>query len=269
MTATKRIAPLCPPGAFERLLQQHADRVWDGLPDRPIVKMTERQIEYSFTGWSAALFRHPVRRQAVAEMITWARLLNPDANCSAIALSVVQMTLSKTIDYQRAWHAAAQSLDLVVGAVCHDLPPARLRIDRSLLDLLEPSGVKIRGVMEQFYAPENREELSHHTNTVCLNREHFWTVEHEGTGSPILSTWTSLRSAEFDGTRLEIPQALPETILVGASGRQLGEIIETGVPHLDARRIQTAVGRDPERRGFWHSTTNTGFCLEPDWVELG
>ncbi len=269
MTTAKRIAAICPPGAFQRLLQQHADRLWDGLPDRPFVNMTERRIEYSFTGWSAALFRHPVKRQAVAEMITWARLQNPHANCSAIAMSLVHTTLSTTIEYQRAWHAAAQALDLVVNGVCHDMAPARLRIDRSLLSLLERSGVKARDVAGQFYAPENREELSHHTNTVCLNLDQYWTVEHEGTGSPIISTWTSVGSGEFDGTILEIPQCLPETILAAAQGRQLGEIAETGVPSLDTRRIEAARGRDPHRSGFWHSTTNTGFRLKPDWVELG
>ena len=89
-------------------------------------------------------------------------------------------------------------------------------------------------------------------------------------GLPVISTMVQIGRGLFEDRVLEIPDILPEVIMTAASGRQLGEIIATGVHQLDIRRIQAIIRYDKEgQRGGWHPDSNTEILLEPDLVSLG
>lgn len=79
-------------------------------------------------------------------------------------------------------------------------------------------------------------------------------------GEPVLWIGTDVLGMAYDGSFLSLPLKLPETIETAAPGRRVGEIVETGVPSLDASVI-THVATDDEG--------NTEFELKGDEMPLG
>ena len=255
-----------------QMLQRIADELWAGLPGEVDISLIEGRIRYRYAAWSAALFRHMVEGEtSLRSARCRIRSKSTGAEWQDVATLIVPDLLGWAISRQHARHASARSLGLDVDGRCADLRPGRFLIDRSLLQVLDLSGVEIREIAALICAEQDHDLLVHDGDEIWLTwQDRTFFVQHQSAGPPILSTWASIGRGEFDGTLLEIPDIVPEVYATAAAGRQLGETLSTGLPRLDARQVVTVTTFDKKRqRGGWHAKSNTEFALEPDWVHLG
>ena len=251
---------------LERLLQDAADTVSSGLPDRPRINIIRGEIHCSYVGWASALFRHEITHQI--KLIDARRPYRRQALWRDIALPVIEEFVGDHMADQRELHERAQAFGLVINGECHDLPIDRWLIDASLLHLLTASCFDIREAARTITAMA-RDELA------CGNGNSIWVglgdktfiVEPNKDGIPFISTLVDVGRAIYEDRALEFPDLLPEVVMTAASGRRLGEIIATGVAHLDARRIERIIRFKPPMGG-WHHDSRTQVKLEPDYVPL-
>lgn len=89
---------------------------------------------------------------------------------------------------------------------------------------------------------------------------------------PVVAATYPVGRGLYEGSHLVVPEPIPDTLAAAAAGRRLGDIVATGVPDLDERRIVSFENRrdDPDdddadpARSLANSAT-----LEQDLVELG
>lgn len=165
-------------------------------------------------------------------------------------------------------HAVALGLDLAPGGH-NDLPHERMMIDRLQKEMLD--GVDLHGPAAamatdgdylQFLA-NNLEYREHYVG------DHHFQLTQTGTSLPVLSAFLRIGRATYSGNALDLDDVLPEVVCTGVIGRQLKELVSTGLPELDARVITQVHPSRDEIVGFRPMDSRTRLQLTPNLVELG
>ena len=172
------------------------------------------------------------------------------------------------------WHMETHDAALLHGLSpggANDLPVERIQIDRLLKEMAVREGVDVHGPAEEIGRDDDYIQL------LANNQEYMgkfvgdrrFQLKQLGIGLPVLSTWLPLGRANYCGHAIDLDHKLPETICLGVIGRQLGDLVATGLPRLDARVITEVVTSSSCLMDHWPEDTKTRLYLEPDLVELG
>jgi hypothetical protein len=252
---------------LERLLQETADALWSGLPDRMRVSIEEGGIRCIYVGWSPPLVRHEIRDDI--DLDDARKPYGCHARWRDIVLPVMQTFIGDHVAEQRKLHARAETLGLVVDNRCHDLPVDRWLIDASLLRLVNASGINVLTAASAIVAMSWYDLSCGDGDTIWENvGDHTFCVELNKDGVPVISTPLDVGRGLYEDRSLEFPDLLPDALMDAASGRRLGEIVATGFDHLDARRVETIIRFKPPKGG-WRDCSRTQIRLEPEYVPLG
>lgn len=260
-------------GRLGRLFQKAADCVCINAPDRIHIRIEEERLRLAFTTWSPALTRQSYEQRIeladIDEYLVFPEELTTWEDC---ALPLMKSLLDRNPATQVARHECAQRLGLVRGGKCSSLDPVRLAVDRSILRMLDIAGIDVRSavasVSDNRRIPSDVLKLEH--LRLELQRPSISIVQF-GTCVPEVRTNLPLGRGWYGGDRLTFDTDLPATIAIASIGRRLGDVVATGDPVIDDRRITGLVGEpeavieDGELRRF----TRTSITLEPDLVEVG
>ncbi|WP_394653115.1 hypothetical protein [uncultured Sphingomonas sp.] len=262
------------PEKYSARLQAAADRLCSGLPDKVKVRLDDkRQIRLTCRTWSAAMTRVTFR-DAIPLAKARQRIPIGTTGTSRRALLMMKALIGDGLAVQADRHATAAALGLTVGRRRADLNPTRVLIDRYQKAVLLADGIDLHAVISEMGKarqwwgymrnPAERVHLD-----VLEPQVAMLTIEQKGLRSPVLSAWQQLsRHAFYDGETLDLDIPVPQVVAVAAAGRRLGEIVATGSPILDERRIVHVTTKLPHASNQ-RDWTVTKITLEPDLVEVG
>lgn len=74
--------------------------------------------------------------------------------------------------------------------------------------------------------------------------------------------------AHLSGRQFVVQTLIPETVLTASIGKPLGDIIATGIDHLDARIIEDANGRDAHTSANGDVSSRSTFTLQPERITI-
>lgn len=256
------------------LLQAAADRVLAGAPDQVTVEVESGRIRIGYTTWSPALTRQAYEAETelhdVADRLDF---LQDDPPPLSGAVDLMRYVIHDLPSIQKRRHAFACGLGLVDGARRRHLGPQRVRIDRTMLRMLDDAGVDAPALAARILA-------GHELPTDDIDLHRIWLkfgepsvrILFDEVEGPVVAATFQVGRGIYEGSHLVVPESIPDTLAAAAAGRRLGDIVSTGVPALDERRIVSFQNRrddpdddddDPAR-----SMTNN-VTLESDLVELG
>lgn len=264
---TTRYSPF--DAAFEAMVREAVLQLWGDLPGRPELDFGDF-FEIRFEGWSAGLFWGDT---GMGESNSRALSVIAGSSTSAptpeLAASVAEAAFGSTIATMRRRHGAAIALGLVENGSFRDLEPARILVDRTLIRILDETGLDLRGCAQRMCGPDTRKGKDDYFQCLVAEFEDGYVyIEETDEGRPKISTSVDIGDASYNGRSLSIPTALPQIVCDTVSGRNLGSIVETGREELD-RRIVSHVNLYEVDDFFRTSVVHSKVFLLPDDVELG
>lgn len=217
------------------------------------------EINVSTTLWTASLSR----RAVVFTLHFEPSLLHGAASDERLVLDL--LAPHDAVQTRRHKAAIAHGLDTVEATA---LDPDAVLIDRATAQMLAGRGVDL--VEEVAWHRRNAFDAGDQDAVECTSLSTHGTlpVTTITLDQPGIRPVMRLRlpigpagrpSAYLHGATLSVNATLPGTILVAAAGRRLGEILTSGVPALDARRVSSA-----EANG-----SRSIFELEVDNITIG
>jgi len=258
-------------------LQAATDEMFADVSDVPNFRLEAGIIRYGITMWNPALQRQRIdaefepervidelRQASPSTCLALQRAIREEEWGQAAALLTTQAFGKALVSqWQRAYCAC--ELNLIRHDGIEPLGIHRMLIDRETLAMLGERRIDIRRV-----SPGDLRVGGFAIEHIPFDLEALrFTVVHPGDGPPLVWTALDLGSSRYDGVNLVLPGALPETALVAAVGRRLGDVVAMDRPSLARRRIRSAAlleksgangGREPDR---------TWLKVETDLVEVG
>lgn len=251
---------------FTRLLQEAADLLCCNLPDKLVVGLDEDQVWYQYETWSVSLTRYCFAREMPLHEADG--LLGPEfagLPWEDVVFPMVKELFQDDLALQPGRHASAAALGLVRGDGYSNLPVNHMLMDRIALSMLSQSKADLCSVAEAV-------ARTHYMVTGPIKVKGFenrFYVSHSGIGLPVLSTWLPIGNALYDGN-LVLPYELPDTMMVAACGRRVGDLISTGITGIDDRHIVSIELAEADLVNHpWPYVTGTQIAIEPDLVPFG
>lgn len=254
-------------------MQKKADQLCRMIPDKLQLIYKDERLRYRFDGWTPCMSRRELkgsfRPNGDVQGMFFKRV---NLQRERIARSLVSIFFWSEAQLQIKRHASAIRLGLVGPDGFESLPPERMLIDRTLLALVKQSGWDIFGASAAASARAHRAVPFRDRESMELYLADFGelTIFQYGVDAPVMHCWHPLGQAQYNGNLL-LPGFLPEVIVASAPGHRVGELVSTGIPDIDARRIKSVhlsrelnFSVDP-----WPPETGTWVTIEPDLVELG
>lgn len=166
----------------------------------------------------------------------------------------------RTVQHRRHRVAMTHGLPLAGKA---ELDALRVQIDRTTAIMLLSDDIDLAGLVSSHR--RSAQDGSYEDETMCpvAPPRHRCSIRlREADAAPILIYELPLPGAtlkcELRHDVFATEATLPDTILTAALGRRLGELVATGVPTLDRRRIVSADQGDG----------SVSFTLEPDLITI-
>lgn len=253
-------------------LQDTANRLAASIPDDVrIGTSADGYILFDCLVWTSALTRQHLRSKWSVHSFNFAGRRSGSMTDEEAAMPGMRELLTATLAVQQQRWTLATALGLVHDGQPVDLPSGEMMIDRTLLSMLDAEGIDIQGagVLVRPEETDVGDELPMIRIGANLGKPIF--VRQEGLGLPVIGTWVRIGGAFYDGTVLTLNGPLPETVIAASAGRKLGEIVGTGYPRLDDRRVEGVwdVGCGPGGFDLWEVGLDFEIRLAPDQVKLG
>lgn len=228
---------------FAALIQKHCDELFRDLPDKVRVALEPgqnegRAIRFSYESWTAALVRARIDGREDLHVAAGELGIPHPLDDDVLAHALADHLFGRAAVLQRNRNAAARRFGLEREDGWVDLPLERLLVDRALYRLLD--GTRTAIPLMAYAArlqPHGRCRLSQFEVASHCEGVQSLSITQRGVALPIVWSSCSIGRARYDGSTLELPGVIPETVAALAVGRPVGDLVETGHPDVDCRRM--------------------------------
>jgi len=258
------------------LIQDISDFLSKGNPDRFKIEIQGGLLTFTSNVWTSAMKRDVLRvTRNLSDVRAACNASMGTGNCHDAAGAIITEFLGATFRVQTDRWRLARQYGLLSDGKVSDLPVAAMLIDTTLLKMLLTKGVDIHRTADLMTRDRYRrvgDELPF--VPAGVSREAIVFARQIGIEPPIVSSWVSLArspSISYDGTYLAFDGPLPESIIHGAPGRRLRDIVFTGIGGLDERVIKGIhrFGEHPHGITMFEEALEMYVELVPDLIPLG
>ncbi len=258
-------------------LQAATDEMFADVSDVPNFRLEAGIIRYGITMWNPALQRQRIDAEFEPERVIYELRQASPSTCLALqraireeewgqaAALLTTQAFGKALvsQWQRAY--SARALGIIRPGGIEPLGIHRMLIDREPLAMLRERRVDLHRI-----SPGDLKVGGFAIEHVLFDLEALrFTVVHPGDGPPLVWTALDLGTSRYDGVNLVLEGALPETALVTAVGRRLGNVVEMNRPSLARRRIRAAALLEKSGANGARVPDRTWLKLEMELVEVG